>query len=310
MTAHNRLILAIASMVAGSVATLFWIHSFHVSISDISTVIGMTSLWLMSIFFTLLSIHVALAAWRWSLIEATIGGELPHFRRAFHAGAIALGLGTVLPGPLVNIASRSISSRFDRGSFKRGALSGLVDQVADIAITILFLPSALAAFTLKMSEIYIILAPITIIIGALSLRFTPYIYELFLRKLLYKNYMLNLPQFNSKLIKTIYWISIARFINITIITLLVSEVANSYHPFVIIVSIPIVTMAISLAMLPGGFGISEWSFSAVFATLGVPHDEIVHFVLANRLLLSVTAWAIAATSIFAMSFWRSERSNM
>jgi hypothetical protein len=308
MTVHSRFILAILSLLAGLIATLLWMRSFHVDISDIWTVTGMTSWWVMPILFTLQSLNVALAAWRWSLIEASMGGELPPFRRAFHAGALALGLGTVLPGPLVSIASRSISSRLDKGSLKRGALSGLVDQIADISIIILFLPSAVAAFTLKMPGIYVSLIPLTILIGRTSLNLIPSLHSLTKSGILSKLFSPRWQDFDILTIKTIYWISIIRFINITAITYFVNEAVNACPPLVIIMSIPLVTLAISLAMLPGGFGIAEWSFSAVFASMGVPHGEIVHFVLANRLLLSVIAWAIAATSIVAISFWRSKHS--
>jgi hypothetical protein len=63
----------------------------------------------------------------------------------------------------------------------------------------------------------------------------------------------------------------------------------------------LITIAISAAMLPGSFGISEWSFSAVFAGFDVPRADTVQFVLANRLLLSSVSIALALIAIAALS---------
>jgi uncharacterized membrane protein YbhN (UPF0104 family) len=58
-------------------------------------------------------------------------------------------------------------------------------------------------------------------------------------------------------------------------------------------------------MLPGAFGASEWSFSAVLAQYGLGGAEIVRFVLANRILLTLGPVLIAVVVVICLVARRS-----
>ena len=89
-------VVAILILVA-IVAMILWVHNFHVSADELSQLFPRLHLGPLVPLFALLVGHVALSAWRWSLIEVGLGGARPSFRDSFITGAFALGLGTFLP---------------------------------------------------------------------------------------------------------------------------------------------------------------------------------------------------------------------
>src|SRR5256885_13586009 len=83
---------------------------------------------------------------------------------------------------------------------------------------------------------------------------------------------------SSEVLRPISGLSLMRFGCLTAITLLIHFATGAATVGATIIAIPLVTVAISLAMLPGGLGVSEWSFSAVFAAMRINPGDIVLFV--------------------------------
>lgn len=202
------------------------------------------------------------------------------------AGVYALGLGNFLPAPLVNVACRSISNRLDGTSAMRGALSGGLDQLSDLlAVSLVAIPAILAIFFSEPS-IYLWGAPLAIIAGGGAV--------LIIRRLavLTGTYSFGAralevaSQLQIRSLLQIYAFSIARVVNLHLITLAIHAATDTANVTAVLISVPIVTLAIAALMLPGGIGVSEWSFSAVFAFFAIPTAEIVVFVLANRIVLT------------------------
>ena len=286
MTKTQRSGLIALSILIAMAAMGLWLSNFDVSAADVSR-LGARLRWGPILpLFILLAGHVGLSAWRWSLIEVALGGRRPDFMSAFATGAFALGLGTFLPAPIVNVACRGLANRVNGASGMRGVLSGAIDQLADLAMVVLLTLPAAIALLYGNVEIYFWGGPAILLFVFGLIRFSPN---------LLGNYILpfRIPKgdqlgrlANRRLVTTLYGISFLRVVNLTLMTLLVHAAVGTGSAAVVIVSIPLVTLAISAAMLPGAIGVSEWSFSAVFAAFGVASGDIVLFVLANRIVLT------------------------
>ncbi|HET6942436.1 MAG TPA: lysylphosphatidylglycerol synthase domain-containing protein [Sphingomicrobium sp.] len=303
MSTHVRTLLAALSFAVAAIAVALWIRMFRVTGSDVEAVLAGLRWWTLPAIFGLLVIHVAMSALRWTRIETALGGNPPPFRRAFLAGALALGLGTFLPGPLANVACRGLSNRFSGESGMRGAIGGGLDQIADLAIVILLAVPAALAFSLRSPAVYVIGALVvsgigwgisevlsrgggTQIASYVSVRWPPIA-----------------PFFVRGLLVEIYALTLLRFLNLTAITLLIYVASRSGTFGAVLVSVPLVTLAISVTMLPGAFGSSEWSFTGVLSGFGVSSAEITAFVLTNRLIL--TSFGLALGFIGALCSLRS-----
>jgi hypothetical protein len=296
MTRARRWTLAGLSMVVAIAAFVLWARTFQVSAGDFAALLGRLHWWPIPLIAVLLAAHVGLAAWRWSLIELGMGGERPPFLQAFIVGAAAMGLGSLLPPPLVYVAARGLANRVNRQSGARGLLSGSLDQLSDLFAVGLFAAPAAVALLYRSLPIYLIGAAIALTAGALSMshlskiRVSPK-----LAGRLPKFLQVSLPQ-DLHTLRTIYLISVLRAINLTLISLAVAATCDAGSVEAIMIAVPLATLAISAAMLPGGIGVTEWSFSSVFYAFAMPPDAVVSFLLANRALLTALSLAQAAVA--------------
>lgn len=282
-----------AAFAAGGVMAL-WIRSYSVHWENLHALIAQLHWWPLPAILVLLACHVALAAARWTRIERALGADGPRFQTAFTVGAIALGLGTVLPGPLTNIGSRALSNRLGGNDAIRGAVSGTIDQLADLAIALLFIPAAIIGVATQSVSLYAAAIAASSAAGFAMLSVAKSLLAHVSRLSLRRRQVEALARTGA--LRPIYWLSLLRFACLTAITMLVHFATGAATLSAVIIAIPLVTVAISIAMLPGGFGVSEWSFSAVFATLGVKHEQIVTFVLGNRILLSAGALLVMSVA--------------
>lgn len=275
---------------AAATILVLWARAYSVSTRDLDRLWASLAWWTLPLLLSLLAMHVTAAALRWSSIEQALGAERPRFQRAFTSGAIALGLGTFLPSFLTNIAARAISNRLSGDNAVRGAVSGTLDQLADLAVVVLFVPAALFGVFQDSLPLYLAGVILTGGLGFLALSVAPW----FAGALIRIGVARHLSDATQRLVGRnillpIYVLSLLRFFCLTAITLLIHFATGAATVSATVIAIPLVTLAISVAMLPGGLGVSEWSFSAVFAVMGVEHGGIVLFVLGNRILLSAMA---------------------
>ena len=297
----NRLLRPVAAILATCVAAtvlVLWARAYSVSSRDIDLLGANLAWWTLPLLLALLAVHVGAAALRWSRIEQALGAERPQFQRAFTSGAIALGVGTFLPSFLTNIAARAISNRLSGDNAVRGAVSGTLDQLADLAVVVLFVPAAILGVFQQSLPLYLIAVVFSGCLGFLSLSVAPSLTGALARIAAARH----LSEASRRLwgrdvLLPIYMLSLLRFFCLTAITLLIHFATGAATVSATVIAIPLVTLAISLAMLPGGLGVSEWSFSAVFAVMGVEHGAIVLFVLGNRILLSLMALLLMALTL-------------
>ena len=300
MTGRTRPFLVALSLVVAIGALAWWIADFDVSGAEVAQLAGRLKWWILAPLFVLLAGHVALSAWRWALIEEALCGVRPRFAEAFSAGGIALGLGTFLPATVVNVACRAIANRLSGTSGLRGAVSGAIDQIADLlAVLLVALPAALA-FLAGDLRLYLWGSAGMVVLGALFVAALPALsrWDLLQRKVIARWQIGQLLDRGTLL--RLYAISLLRVLNLTLMTLAIHFASGAGTIAAVIISVPLVTLAISAAMLPGGLGVSEWSFSAVFAGLGIGAEEIVLFVLANRLVLTGLSFAVMGLALIVL----------
>lgn len=297
MSSLRRRLLTSLSVVVAIAAMWLWWHIFDVSLNQLATIFATIHWWPAPAIVLLLVGHVALSSWRWSLIEVGIGGEKPPFVPAFAAGGLALGLGTFLPAPIINVVCRGAANKLMGRSGIRGAVSGGFDQAADFAMTVLLAIPAALAWALNDVLIYALGAPAILVGGLFAVCLIPNLARSAMLPSWTKRYAA-LPLFLGRaILLKAYGISALRLLNLTLLTLLVYAASGVGTVPAVLVAVPLVTLAISISMLPGAFGASEWSFSAVLARYGLGGAEIVRFVLANRILLTLASLLIAVVVV-------------
>lgn len=282
MSGRPRALLAGLSIVVSALAIGVWVRSFDVTGDAVAELVDGLRWWTLVPIIALLALHVALAAWRWTAIETALGGSPGSRGQAFGFGAIAMALGTFLPPPLVYVACRGVANRLNGTSHVRGVMSGAIDQGADFVVVLMMAVAAAVALLARDPEIFLIGAMAMALLGGILALALPQIG--LATKLAAKLGAADL--FDRRVLLRVYAISLLRLVNLVAITLMISVACGAGSATAIIVGVPLVTLAISVAMLPGAIGVSEWSFTAVFAAFGVPSGETVTFVLANRLLLT------------------------
>jgi hypothetical protein len=286
MNAQRKSALIALSIAVAALAMWLWLRKFDVSRGELESLFLRLRWWPVLPLFGLLAGHVALSSWRWSIIEVALGADRPAFGPAFATGAFAMGLGTFLPSPVINVACRGFANRVAGSSGLRGALSGGVDQVADLAVVVLMALPAAIAFVRHDVTIYLIGVPVMALAGLAGLMLLPTLVRTI--RLPFRIPALHriAPLAERSPLLKVYGISLVRMVNLTAMTVAIHAAIGTASVGAVLIAVPLVTLAISAAMLPGAFGISEWSFSAVFAGLGIPPGDIVLFVLANRIVLT------------------------
>lgn len=289
------------SIVVAALAIWLWLRNFNISADAFSHLFVRLRWWPVLPLFCLLVAHVALSSWRWSLIEVGLGGGRPRFSHAFAAGAFSLGLGTFLPSPVVNVVCRSLANRVSGTSGLRGVISGGIDQMADLAIVFLVSIPALIAFLRHDLDLYLMGATAMVLLGLWLILTLPAIVRWVFPIFPISGLDRIVPLIDRPLLLKLYGISLLRVANLTLMTLAIHAATGTATVTAVVICVPLVTLAISAAMLPGALGISEWSFSVVFSSFGVARGDIVLFVLANRILLTGLSLTLALLVLLAMA---------
>lgn len=289
------------SIAISALAIWFWLRNFNVSADALSQLFVRLRWWPILILFALLAEHVALSSWRWTLIEVGLGGERPRFSHAFAAGAFSLALGTFLPSPAINIVCRGLANRVSGTSGLRGAISGGIDQIADLAVVTLVTIPAAIAFLRHDLGLYLMGTTTVALLGLGLLLALPTNVRLVFPHFLIPALDRIAPLVNRPLLLKLYGISLLRVVNLTLMTLAIHAATDTATVAAVVIGVPLVTLAISAAMLPGALGVSEWSFTAVFSSFDVAASDIVLFVLANRIVLTSLSLTLALLVLLAIA---------
>lgn len=285
------------SLIVAALAMWLWLRNFDVSTAEMAVLIDNLNWWSIAPLFALVAGHVALSSWRWSIIEGVLAGERPPFGPAYTTGALAQALGTFLPSPLVHAACRGMANRMNGENGLRGAFSGGLDQLADFAVVLLMAVPAAFALAYRDIDIYLLGAALIALIGLGLTILLPALCRSFRRFSICRGKAAILLRFDHPILLKLYGISLLRLANLTGMNLVVHAAIGTATIDAILVGVPLVALATSVAMLPGAFGVSEWSFSAIFDGFGVDPVGIVLFVLANRILFTGVSLAVAATTL-------------
>lgn len=288
MLPAKRLIHSVILVIFGFIAIGLWRRNFDVSLGDVKDIFDSISWDLAPVIFLLLAFHVSLSALRWLEFEESFGGERADFSLAFISGAIAMGLGTFLPAPLMGVACRSIANKMVGTSSLRGALSGTLDQFSDFAIYAwIAIPALLALFSNEVS-VFLVFGPAMLILGIPVLCLLSYILSPAKPHWPLSKMKWIALLFSPKTLIRVYILSSLRLINITAITILVGQSIDAQiSPLNLGIAVPLVSIANAIVMFPGAIGVAEWSFTTVLGHLGTPEPSQISFVIANRALLTV-----------------------
>lgn len=276
-----------------------WVRNFDVSAIAFGAVFERLSWWPVLPLAALIGGHIALSSWRWSLIEAALAGERPRFGSAFATGAFAQGLGTFLPSPLVNVVCRGLANRLNGTNGLRGAVSGGIDQLADFAIILMMAVPAVFAFFRRDVQVYVLGVALMVPIGLFMTSLLPVVARSIRLPAALRGRYEMLLRLDRPVLLKLYGISLMRLANLTLMNVVIHAAIGVATIPAIVIGVPLVALATSVTMLPGAFGASEWSFSAVFVGFSIAPDAIILFVLANRILLTGVSLAIAAIALLA-----------
>lgn len=291
----------IASIAIALAALWLWIRNFDVSGAAFFDLLHRLRWAAIVPLATLLVGHVALSSWRWQLIEERLSGVRPQFSSAYASGAFALGLGTILPSPIVNITCRALANRYAGSSSIRGALSGTLDQLADFAVALLFAIPAVIALHQRDISLYLVGSAAAAVIGVTALAPLAAVGKWAASHNRHSWWRQIAPLLDRKILARLYGISLMRLANATFMNLLIQSATGAATASAVTIAVPIVTVATSVAMLPGAIGISEWSFSKTFSAFEIANPDIVTFVLANRILLTTLSVFLATTTLVAIT---------
>lgn len=307
----RNLLMLFSPVLAGAIFWI-WLRSYGISTAEIRSAWNGLAWWPIPAIFLLLWLHIGLSALRWARIEMALGGEQPQLDHACITSGLALGLGVFLPGPIANVVCRGTANRLVGASGLRGAMGGGLDQIADFAMVCFVAPAALLAIYLDSLGAYLLGCAILALAGDLAVgrmgRVKPRSTWNWLVARLPRQAMSGAASLAPKAARELYRLSFARFVCLNLITLLIHYASGAATALGALVAVPLVTIANSVAMFPGSFGVSEWSFSGVLSLLAIPNAEIATFVLTNRLILTVLALVIAGlATVWAMAKSRARR---
>lgn len=111
--------------------------------------------------------------------------------------------------------------------------------------------------------------------------------------------------FEPRFVLQIYAISVLRYLVLMARSYLVfAPMHLSLGGYGFVEAYSIVSVSRLLFVTPGGLGIAEWSWTGILTWLGMPFQESVRFVLANRLFNSVSLLLIFALAYPVFAFGR------
>lgn len=286
MIGRKQVVLSGVLTALALLAAYAWLQAFSVSPAVFTAVFSAFDGTWLSLIFLFLVAHVALSALRWATIEGALQGPRHRFELGFASGAIAMALGTVLPAPLMSVLCRSLATKIAGAGGRRGALSGLLDQLCDLAICLWFAIPAVIAIIVEDVPGFPLFALIAAVLGLAFVLLLSWLASSLTRHRFPALYEWLASLCRPRNMVVIYLTSVMRAGNLVVLALLISLTSEPIDLVALAVAVPIVAVTNALAMFPGAFGVSEWGFSLVLAHVGVAQNAIISFLLANRVILT------------------------
>jgi uncharacterized membrane protein YbhN (UPF0104 family) len=257
----------------------------------------------------LTGLHILLAAEKWRLVEQRVapGSELPR-RLCFSLTAIGAAAGQIVPMQVATAFTRSLGAHLATGSGAvRGALSTIFEQMFDIGVVCLCgLASAyclwrgdigwwavgavatVATGFMLVPRLFGVMAAVTELFAKTSIGPTARIGSL-------GRALANSGLFDARLTRRLFVLSVLRFVTLWLMGMATTyAVGLNISGEQIAAALPLVVVAMALAVTPGGVGINEWTFVASLVAFGVDVETATEYALLNRILVGSAVLIVGA----------------
>jgi uncharacterized protein (TIRG00374 family) len=227
----------------------------------------------------------------------------------FFYTSVGGALSQVLPIHVSCLAARAAAVKLHHGeSGKRGAVSSAYEQAFDLLVPALLVPASILtiprmtafSFWLSCSALTLSLAALAFgLRGSRIMGGLQYWLEAFaahvrmlggISRLIASAHQLGL--FDNGLLLRMFVLSIGRYAaHVARAILIAWAVGIEVHPTDIIVIIPLIQLALLVALTPGSLGIAEWSWVGLLSLMGVSLESAGLFAITHKLLIFTTLCA-------------------
>ncbi|MEA5536086.1 lysylphosphatidylglycerol synthase transmembrane domain-containing protein [Crocosphaera sp. XPORK-15E] len=320
MIKNNKIIYTIFSLSIGILLALLTLRLTENNVQDILTQLKNLNWFYTSLIPFVTFINFWSLAYRWKLITQKLISDQKREQK-FYLFYISLGslIGIFIPAQVSMLTTQSMALRFNKvGSVPQGLLASLYNQILNLLIPLIFLPTSLLLFFGKISlSVAIFLAAVTLFIGfqvnqkwhSNLIRFfltaSSYIKRRFSRKKIENNKLNTLnpiPFFDSKFVVAEFWLTIILHLNIAIRNFLVVKAIDLNIGFwYILFASLLIYLAMVLSFTPGSLGLMEWSWIGMLGLINVPTNDVVSFALIQRLLITLSI--VIVFVVLAIYLW-------
>ena len=291
---ERRWLIAGASTLGAVVVAALWWRTIGLTGSQVLSIGRDLSAAPAVVAVLFVGVQIVLAAAKWRLIERAFSAPPPSWRRALTVGAVAGALGQVAPTPVVTAVLRGASNRAATSAgLGRGVVGGAFDYGTDLLIVAVALPFC-AAWLLPWWGWGHAVAAVACALGGGAAAFCVGMRASKRVRAAARRTARALTAAGPGAAPRLLLLSTLRVANLGLISVFVARAAGLTIDAAVLAAVPPVTVSNALVALPGGLGVTEWSFTAALGLAGVPSEAILRFAVANRLLLSAAAvgWGI------------------
>jgi uncharacterized membrane protein YbhN (UPF0104 family) len=311
---RSSLITSVASGVLALVLLIALAKIAQVDLAHLLRLLAEVKLLPFAALMLLTSLHILLAGEKWRLVQERIapGAELSR-RLCFCFTAIGTAAGQFLPMQVATALTRSFGTHVVTGTGAvRGALATVFEQMFDVSVVALcgiasgyclwsgdlgwWSAGAAAAVTSGFMLVGPVLATAAAatkwlvtahsIVGDRIGRFGRTLAESGL--------------FEQQLTRRLFALSVFRFVVLWLMAIATTHaVGLNISSLQLAAALPLVVLATTLAVTPGGIGVNEWTFAAALAGMGVDFETATQCALVNRVLVAAAALTIGVAGVIA-----------
>ena len=312
---RGSLVTTIASGVLALVLLIVLIKMSRVDVAQLLRLLADARLVPFLALVALTGMHVAFAAEKWRLVERRIASDAEHSRRlCFSFTAIGTAAGQILPMQLATALARSLGVHIAIGrGAARGAVASVFEQMFDLAV--IALCGLVSLFCLWRRELAWWPAGVAIAIAAAWISAGPMVraaasaaQRLATARSItgvmggrigrFSRALADSGLFDERLTRRLLVLSVFRFLVLWLMTLATTQTAGlNISGGQLAAALPLVGLATTVAVTPGGLGVNEWTFAAALTAFGVDFEIATQCALINRVLATVAAMVIGAAGL-------------
>jgi hypothetical protein len=264
------------------------------------------------------AVMIFLSTEKWRSIDAAWRrptDSVPSRTTSYALTSIGLAMGILLPLQLAMAAARTVGTYVHGGALKRGTAGTLLEQGFDVyAVGFLALASGITWSTHGGAETWAISASASIVLALLAVepavRITRWLAGRwkaptagpFNRTLRSVWELQHSGVLNAGLARRLVVLSVLRTGTVVLMSIQTAEAVKLQIPFWrMAAAIPFVSVANIVALTPGGLGLNDLAGAGALDLFGTPFAIGAQWVLANRVLVTVSYLLVAACAAILLS---------